>query len=86
MNKKQLEQLKKIPGVGDAIAQHFADIGIMSIDDLKGQSPEKFYDKLCAYKGMPVDRCMLYVFRCAIYFASNDTHDPELCKWWNWKD
>ncbi|NQU25233.1 MAG: pathogenicity locus, partial [Candidatus Nealsonbacteria bacterium] len=28
----------------------------------------------------------LYVFRCAVYFASNATHDAELLKWWNWKD
>nr|WP_321429915.1 helix-hairpin-helix domain-containing protein [uncultured Methanolobus sp.] len=29
---------------------------------------------------------MLYVFREAVYFASNEEHDPELLKWWNWKD
>jgi hypothetical protein len=29
---------------------------------------------------------VLYVFRCAVYFANNSTHDPELLKWWNWKD
>jgi hypothetical protein len=33
-----------------------------------------------------VDRCVLYVFRCAVYFASEAEHDPELLKWWNWKD
>ncbi|MGA3073400.1 MAG: helix-hairpin-helix domain-containing protein, partial [Bryobacteraceae bacterium] len=30
--------------------------------------------------------CVLYVFRCAVYFASEAEHDPELLKWWNWKD
>ncbi|WP_394701143.1 helix-hairpin-helix domain-containing protein [uncultured Methanolobus sp.] len=35
---------------------------------------------------MNLDRCMLYVFREAVYFASNEEHDPELLKWWNWKD
>jgi Pathogenicity locus len=29
---------------------------------------------------------MLYIFRSAVYYASNDSHDPELLKWWNWKD
>ncbi|MHA2066255.1 MAG: hypothetical protein ACXABY_17925 [Candidatus Thorarchaeota archaeon] len=29
---------------------------------------------------------MLYVFRCAIYYASNNEHDPQLLKWQNWKD
>jgi hypothetical protein len=21
-----------------------------------------------------------------VYYASNAEHDPELLKWWNWKD
>ncbi|MBW8041138.1 MAG: hypothetical protein FVQ85_14200 [Planctomycetes bacterium] len=29
---------------------------------------------------------MLYVIRCAIYYASNTDHDPKLLKWWNWRD
>jgi hypothetical protein len=29
---------------------------------------------------------MLYVFRCAVYFATEEFHDPELLKWWTWKD
>jgi Pathogenicity locus len=33
-----------------------------------------------------VDRCVLYVFRAAVYFASNKKHDEEKLKWWNWKD
>ncbi|NIV18422.1 MAG: pathogenicity locus, partial [Woeseiaceae bacterium] len=28
----------------------------------------------------------LYVFRCAVYYASEEDHDPELLKWWNWTD
>ncbi len=24
---------------------------------------------------------LLYVFRCAVYYASNDIHNPELLKW-----
>ncbi len=34
----------------------------------------------------PLDRCVLYVFRCANYYAAHKRHDPELLKWWNWKD
>ncbi|MBL7185950.1 MAG: hypothetical protein ISS70_06470 [Phycisphaerae bacterium] len=29
---------------------------------------------------------MLYVLRCAVYYASNAERDPELLKWWNFKD
>jgi hypothetical protein len=28
---------------------------------------------------------VLYVFRCAVYYAGHREHDPELLKWWNWK-
>jgi hypothetical protein len=33
-----------------------------------------------------MDRCVLYAFRCAVYYASHDVRDPKLLKWWNWKD
>lgn len=26
---------------------------------------------------------MLYVFRCAVYHAFHEVHDPEPLKWWN---
>ncbi|MCK5581975.1 MAG: helix-hairpin-helix domain-containing protein, partial [Candidatus Omnitrophica bacterium] len=81
-----LKNLQQIPGVGKVIAQDMVAIGINSCDDLKGADPEQLYEKLCSYKACRVDRCMLYVFRCAIYWASNNEHDPELLKWWNWKD
>ncbi len=84
--KKTLKQFQTIPGVGKSIAQDFFNIGLRSIDDLKGNDPEELYDQLCQYQGMHVDRCMLYVFRCAVYYASHSNHDPELLKWWNWKD
>lgn len=86
MNKKIRKELMKIPGVGKSIAQDLYDLGITQIADLKNKDPEKLYQKLCEMRGTHIDRCMLYVFRCAVYFASHKTHKPELLKWWNWKD
>ena len=86
MESSSPQQLEQIPGIGDSIAQDMRSIGIHCVDDLKGQQAEELYDKLCEFKASPVDRCMLYVFRCAIYYASNTEHDPELLKWQNWKD
>jgi hypothetical protein len=68
MTAKRQSELEKIPGVGKTIAQYFVDVGIESIQDLQGQKPEDLYDKLCAHQGKQVDRCMLYVFRCAVYY------------------
>ena len=86
MESSALHQLEQIPGVGKNIARDMLNIGINSIDDLKGRQAEQLYYRLCDFKASPVDRCMLYVFRCAIYYASNTEHDPQLLKWQNWKD
>ena len=80
------KQLEQIPGVGGRIAQTLREIGIRRVNNLKGKNPEKLYQRLCEYRAGPVDRCMLYVLRCAVYYASNTEHDPKLLKWWNWKD
>ena len=80
------KDLEQIPGVGKSIAQDMQNIGIHSAGQLKGQDPDQLYQKLCDFKASPVDRCMLYVLRCAVYYASNTEHDPNLLKWWNWKD
>ena len=86
MRQSALKQLQQIPGVGETIAQDMFDIGIHSVSQLKRKDPEKLYQKLCDFKASPVDRCVLYVLRCAVYYASNTRHDPNLLKWWNWKD
>ncbi len=78
--------LESAPGVGPSIARDLRDIGIHQLQDLHGADPETMYDKLCVLRGSHIDRCVLYVFRCAVYFADNSAHDPELLKWWNWKD
>lgn len=81
-----LKEFQRIPGVGKSIAQDLYDLGYRAVSDLKGENPEHMYETFCNLVGMKVDRCMLYVFRCAVYFASTTTPDPELLKWWNWKD
>ena len=75
-----------IPGVGPSLARDFEDLGFHSVAELKDADPEKLYENLCELRGVPIDRCVLYVFRCAVYFASGSSHDPEKLKWWNWKD
>jgi hypothetical protein len=88
VSKKQsaLQELKQIPGVGKKTAEELWDVGIRSIADLHGRDPEELFRRLQARAGAPVDRCVLYVFRCAVYYASHKRHEPELLKWWHWKD
>ncbi len=81
-----LKHLQTIPGVGKSIAQDLVDLGITSVSQLKRRNPERLYLRHCEQKGMAVDRCVLYVFRCAVYYASHKRRNPELLKWWNWRD
>jgi len=80
------ESLQLIPGVGPELAQQFHDIGINRISDLTGKVPEELYSQMCAKHGVRLDRCVLYVCRCSVYFAETQNPDPEKLKWWYWKD
>lgn len=84
--KQQLKELQQIPGVGISIANDLLNIGIKSIQDLKNKDPEWLYHQSNTYAGVVQDRCLLYVFRCAVYYATEPKHDKEKLKWWNWKD
>jgi hypothetical protein len=88
MNGRQnpLKEFQTLPGVGPSLAKDFVDLGFSYVGELKGRDPEKMYRDLCALRGQHVDRCVLYVFRCAVYYTNNRVHKPELLKWWNWKD
>jgi hypothetical protein len=81
-----IRELRGIPGVGPSIARDLLDLGIRRVADLRGRDPQAMYERLCALHGAHVDRCMLYVFRCAVYFAETPDPDPELTLWWSWKD
>lgn len=81
-----LRELRTIPGVGKSISQDLWNLGIRSVAELKNKNPALLYQRHCIRIGKPVDRCLLYVFRCAIYYASHLQHNPALLCWWNWKD
>ena len=81
-----LKELQTIPGVGKSISNDLYLMGFRSIKDLKNRNPEKLYNDFCKLVGHNVDRCLLYTFRCAVYFALNKKHDPNLLLWWSWKD
>ena len=85
---QSIRELMQIPGVGKSIAFDLWNIGIHAISDLKGKDPQLLYERSNKFAGAVQDRCLLYVFRCAVYYAETqeESRDPELLKWWNWKD
>lgn len=85
---ESLKNLMQIPGVGKSISQDLLDIGINSIKDLQGKDPEVLYNQSNTFAGQKQDRCLLYVFRCTVYYAETKPgeRDAEKLKWWNWKE
>ena len=81
-----IRKLMDIPGVGKSIAEDLFLLGYNSPSELVEQSPELMYQSLCEKTKVHQDKCLLYVFRCAVYYAKEPNPTPELLKWWNWKD
>ncbi len=78
--------LLTIPYVGKNTKQDLLKIGITCVEDLVGKDPEQLYQKDCQVKQYVEDRCQLYVFRMAVYYAEHTEWDEEKLKWWYWKD
>lgn len=74
--------------MGKSFATDLINIGIYSVTALKGKSPEILFDKSNQFAGADQDRCVLYVFRCAVYYSetAENNREIELLKCWNWKD
>lgn len=83
---ESLRALQVIPGVGKSMAVDLYNLGYRSPGELKGNDPEIMYARSCALAGAKLDRCVLYTYRCAVYFAGTKNPDPQKLKWWNWKD
>jgi len=80
------DELQTIPGVGPSIARDLRQLGVRHVAELKGRDPEQLYQRLGELRGIRQDPCLLYVFRCAVYFASTKRPVPERLNWWWWKD
>ena len=83
---KDTSSLQSLPSIGPSLAQCLRDLGFRAPVDLHGQDPERMFADLCEIRGERIDRCVLYSFRCAVNSVTSRDRDPELAKWWNWKD
>ena len=78
--------LETVPSIGPSLAAALRRLGVHRVGDLRRRSPEALYRKMCALEGGPVDRCVLYSFRCAVYYANACRPRPDRLLWWNWKE
>jgi len=91
-----LKELQRLPNIGPSIALDLYDLGIREVGDLRGRSPQQMYEDISRIrlkgsgyqpKSGLLDRCQLYVFRAAVYYAEHEGKvKPEKVKWWKWKD
>ena len=80
------DALQVIPGIGPSLARDLRDLGVTSVASLRRRNPDRMYRDLNRLRGVRNDPCVLYVFRCAVYFARTNDPDARLLKWWNWKN
>lgn len=86
--KRGLRALRRLPGVGKVIAEDLWNLGLHGVEELAGRDADELYEAHNRYRGAVQDRCMLYVFRCAVYYARTpaEQREPEKLLWWSWKD
>lgn len=77
--------LLSIPTFVPASIRDLNTLGVYTLGDLKNKNPDDMYFDLEKIYGSHVDRCVLYGFREAVYFAGGG-RDPNKLKWWHWKD
>ena len=85
-HRRALRELQVIPGIGLSLAQDLYSLGIRRVADLKRKNPETLYRRLEQLTKSHQDRCVLYTFRCAVYYAKTPKPDPRRLLWWNWMD
>lgn len=81
-----VDDLREAPGIGPSLAEDLHALGVHSLRALARRDPERLYGRLNRLRGVRQDPCVLYAFRCAVYFARTDRPRPALLRWWNWKD
>lgn len=76
--------LLSLVSVGPATVEDFRQLGITSIAQLRGKSPQRLYDRLCVITGKRHDPCLLDVFHAAIAQADNPKLPAAQKQWYYW--
>jgi hypothetical protein len=82
-----MRAFQELGSVGPRIAEELWDLGYRSVAELVDADPDQMYRRSHELQGGGyLDRCVLYVYRCVVYQARTPKPDPELKKWWLWKE
>ena len=78
VKRDQVRRLTDLPNIGQAMAKDFDLIGINRPEQLVGQDPLRFYERLCVACGARQDPCVLDTFISVTRFMNGDAPQP----WW----
>jgi Pathogenicity locus len=70
--------LQALPNVGPAVARMLVDAGIERPDDLRGQTADQLYHRLCQSAGHRLDPCLLDTLVAVFDHANGAPPQP----WW----
>ena len=81
---KDTRKLGDLVSVGKAFLRDFEKLGIKSVEDLKNETADNLYERLCQITGQRQDPCVHDTFRCVIEQAKNPNLPKEKCQWFYW--
>lgn len=84
MQATETRQLKDLRGIGRKMLEDFEHLGVSSVRQLKSQSADRLYERMCEITGTRQDPCVLDTYRCAIEQARNPNLPEEQRDWWYW--
>lgn len=79
-----MRTLSSLRGIGPAMLEDFALLGIHSVEALATRDGAQLYHQLEQLTGQRQDPCVLDTFRCAIAQARNPQLPADQCNWWWW--
>ena len=82
VKRENVKELTDLPNIGKAMAADLRAINIDNPEQLKGKSPYKMYEELCAKTGTRHDPCVLDVFISITRFSEGDIPRP----WWEYTE
>ena len=68
--------LRQLPNVGPAVARMLTRLGVERADDLRGQDPERLFQRLCDLDGTRHDPCLLDTFVAVVDYANGAPARP----------
>ena len=78
MPRSEIQTLRDIPNIGEAVEKALNLLGIKDPVDLVGKDPYKMYSELCDVMATRVDPCVIDVFLSAVRYMEGEP--PR--RWW----